>query len=477
MGTKLGTIVVADDEPLQRETLIGVLRGAGHTVLAAANGGEAIAHVERAPVDLVITDFRMPDISGHEVLERVHAIQPGVAVVIVTAYGTIANAVEAMKAGAADYLMKPVDLDELELVVARILDRLELIRENRALRQRIEEVRGVVRLLGRSPALQAVLAKASRAAETDATVLILGESGTGKELLARSIHDLSRRADGPFIAVNCAALPETLLESELFGHERGAFTGAQARHIGRVERAGGGTLFLDEIGDVSAAVQVKLLRFLQEREFTRVGGEEALRVDVRVISATHRNLEERLAADDFREDLFYRLNVVGLTLPPLRERREDIPELVEHFLVRFAKRYDRPVSGLTREALDALVKHPFPGNVRELENIIEQAVVLVKGATVTLADLPAHVTGARAKAAASGPLTPDEVAGDLPAIIDQIERRVILATLARYEGNQSQAARHLGLTESGLRYKLGRWRRENPATDLFSPGREDQFSE
>jgi two-component system NtrC family response regulator len=456
---RVGTIIVADDEERQREALTRALRAAGHTVVPAAGGEDAIAALARQPVDMVITDLRMPDLSGLEVLRRVRKIQPEVAIVILTAYGTVAGAVDAMKAGATDYVTKPVDLEALELTVNRVLERRDLVRENRVLRERLEARTGGSRLLGRSEALQEVLARAARAAETDATVLVLGESGTGKELLARSIHELSRRCDGAFVAINCAALPETLLESEMFGHERGAFTGAASRHRGRIERAAGGTLFLDEIGDVPPAVQVKLLRFLQEREFSRLGSEETLRADVRVVAATHQDLAGLIAAGRFREDLFYRLNVVSLTLPPLRDRRGDIPELVEHFLSRFAKRYDRDARSVSHEAMDALIKYPYPGNVRELENVVEQAVVLARGPLLTLADLPPAVRRDDSPRP-GGSLAPEAVHGDLPALLEEIERRLVLDTLARHDGNQSSAARQLGLTEGGLRYKLKKWEGE-----------------
>lgn len=453
---RTGTILVVDDEQIQVETLARALRKTGHEVRTAMRGEDAVAVVKDEAVDIVISDLRMPDISGLEVLKQIKQIQPEVAVIMATAFGTVSGAVEAMKEGAADYLTKPVDLDELDLIVARVLERRDLVRENRLLRQRIEESKAGFQLIGHSPSLQEVLSRASRASETDATVLVCGESGTGKELLARSIHALSRRGDGPFAAINCAALPETLLESELFGHEKGAFTGAGSRHVGRVERAAGGTLFLDEIGDVSPAVQVKLLRFLQEREFTRVGGEAAHRADVRIISATHRNLAERIKTGEFREDLYYRLNVVSLTIPTLRERRDDIPELVEHFLSRFAKRYERPISALSREAMDALIKYSFPGNVRELENVIEQAVVLARGDTITLEDLPSRVRES-AHTTDGHLITTELVSGNLPQLLEDVERRIVLESLSRHDGNQSAAARHLGLTESGLRYKLKRW--------------------
>jgi DNA-binding NtrC family response regulator len=449
-----GTIVVADDELRQREALARMLRESGHRVIVAARGAEAVEAVRQNPVDLVITDLRMPDLDGQHVLQQVRTLQPEVAVIIVTAYGTVAGAVEAMRAGAVDFLTKPIDLDHLELVVARVLERRDLLRENERLRRRLEASTDGFRLIGRSAALAETLARAARAAPTDATVLIHGESGTGKELLARSIHTLSPRAEAPWVAINCAALPETLLESELFGHERGAFTGAVSRRRGRVELAEGGTLFLDEIGDLPAAVQVKLLRFLQEREFCRLGGEETLRADVRVISATHRDLEASMREGSFREDLYYRLNVVRLDLPPLRERREDIPELVEHFVARYAKRHDRPVPAISREAMDALLKYGYPGNVRELENVIEQAIVLSSEGALTVDDLP---VGVRSRGVGDEPWTTRPVEGDLPGLLDEIERRIVLETLTRHHGNQAAAARALGVTEGGLRYKLKKW--------------------
>ena len=458
---KSSTILVVDDEPVQVDALARTLRKSGYDVHTANRGADALQIVESRQIDLVLSDLRMPDVTGMELLEQVKRIQPDVDVVLLTAYGTVDGAVQAMKLGASDFLSKPIDLDQLELVVSRILERRELVRENRVLRERLEESKVGFRMIGQSKALEEVLSRAARAAETDATVLVQGESGTGKELLARSIHASSRRGDGPFSAINCAAVPETLLESELFGHEKGAFTGASSRHIGRVERAAGGTLFLDEIGDVTPAVQVKLLRFLQEREFSRVGGEETMRADVRVIAATHRDLVERTQTGEFREDLYYRLNVVSLEIPPLRDRREDVPALVEHFLEKFAKRYERDVTTLTREAMDALVKYGFPGNVRELENVIEQAVVLARGSILTLADLPPRISGQ----SGGGPLDAlgdfslnlTLVDGNLPELLEDLERRVVLECLSRHEGNQSACARHLGLTESGLRYKLRKW--------------------
>ncbi|MBU0741890.1 sigma-54 dependent transcriptional regulator [bacterium] len=452
----MGVILVVDDEAGQRETLAGVLRDRGHTVLEAADGAAALALLRRESIDLLLTDMRMPGLSGHELLIECRELKPDVPVVVMTAYGTVDVAVAAMKSGAADFLTKPIDLDQLEIVVDRALATRELVRENRALRRRLEESIGGFRLLGGSEALRDVLLRAGRTAETDATALILGESGTGKELLARSIHDLGKRSAGPFVAVNCSALPETLLESELFGHVRGAFTGADRDRIGRVEAARGGTLFLDEIGDLSPAVQVKLLRFLQDQEYTPVGDVRPRRGDVRVLAATNRDLPAAIADGSFREDLFYRLNVVNLVLPPLRERREDIPELAAHFLEVYARRYDRRARTFSREAMDCIMSHPFKGNVRELENAIEQTVVLTRGEVIHRNDLPAALCGPDR----ADHELPDAsmVRGDLNDFLVGIERKIVTETLARFHGNQSDTARHLGLTESGLRYKLKKWR-------------------
>ena len=332
-------------------------------------------------VDLVLTDLRMPGKTGVELLDAVRGVNPEIPVVVMTAYGTVASAVDAMKRGAADYLGKPVDLDELEVLVTRTLERRALVSENRALREQVESRYRLAGLETGNARMQEAINMAARAAASRATILIHGESGTGKELLARAIHYASPRRRGPLVAVNVAALPETLLESELFGHERGAFTGADREHRGRFELADGGTLFLDEIGDLPRGTQVKLLRVLQEQSFERLGGTQPIKVDVRIIAATHRDLEAMARAGDFREDLFFRLNVVAITLPPLRERREDIPLLVDHFLRRFAD--EGKARSVSREAMDLLLKHDYPGNVRELENLVHRAVVLARGDVIT----------------------------------------------------------------------------------------------
>jgi DNA-binding NtrC family response regulator len=453
-----GTILVVDDEKNQRQTLAGILGKWGHQVHQAATAEEALGMLDGQPVDLILTDLRMPGMSGVELLEKAVLLRPDVAVIVMTAFGTIEGAVEAMRKGAKNFLTKPIDLDQLEVYVQQTLGMRRLEKENRNLRRRLEETTAGFRLIGNSPALAGVLARAGRAAETDATVLIQGESGTGKELLARSIHDLSHRSDGPFVAVNCAALPESLLESELFGHTRGSFTGADKDRLGRVQTAAGGTLFLDEIGDIPPSMQVKLLRFLQDHEFTPVGSDKNWRADVRVITATHRDLPARIEQELFREDLYFRLNVVNLELPPLRDRREDIPQLAAHFLERYAKRYDRPARTFSSEAMACLMSHEFRGNVRELENIIEQTVVMAPGDMIHLQDLPPTM---KCSASPSDPAIASltgNVNGDLPGLLEALEKRIVLDTLAEYSGNQSNTARHLGLTESGLRYKLNKWK-------------------
>ncbi len=450
-------ILVVDDEATQRQTVGSILEGWGHEVLEAATGDQALDLVRSHAVDLVLTDMRMPGMSGLDLLRQCRQMRPDIAVVLMTAFGNIETAVEAMRDGATDFLTKPIDLDQLEIVVGRALEMRRLIRENMLLRQKLQDSDAKFRLIGSSLAMAEVLNRAARVAETDATVLIAGESGTGKELLAHSLHDLSPRAMEKFVAVNCAALPETLLESELFGHVKGAFTGADKDRPGRVAAAEGGTLFLDEIGDISPLVQVKLLRFLQEREFSPVGSDLTIKADVRVVAATHRNLEEMVVEGSFREDLFYRLRVVSLLLPPLRDRRDDIPELAEFFLNRFAKRYQRPVRKFSAEAMACLMSLDYRGNIRELENAVEQAVVMARDVVIRAEDLPCKKV-ATAEGEFCLPTTGmDAVNGDLPGMLEALERRIIMETLAVFSGNKSSAARHLGLTESGLRYKLGKW--------------------
>jgi len=443
-------IVVVDDEPAQRELIGGFLAKQGHEVFPAASGAEALAHVKDRQVDLVLSDCRMPGMSGPELLLGIKAVNPEVPLILMTAYGTVETAVQAMKDGAADYLTKPLDLEELLLRLARVAEQSRLRSEVRDLQARLVERHRLEGIIGESGRMQEVLALAKRVAPSNATVLIRGESGTGKELIARAIHFNSPRAGGPLVNLNCAALPEQLLESELFGHEKGAFTGAVAQRKGRFEQADGGSIFLDEIGDLSPALQVKLLRVLQERQFERVGGNRTLTVDVRVLAATHRDLERAMREGTFRDDLYYRLNVVTIQIPPLRERREDISLLLDHFLRKFAAKNRRDVTGLTAAARDALLKYDYPGNVRELENIVERAILLCRGRVIDLEDLPATVR--------PGQRSADEpLPKDLPGVLADIERQAIESALERSGGVQTQAAAALGISERVLRYKMKKY--------------------
>ncbi len=442
-------ILVVDDESAQRELIGGFLKKQGHEVLTAASGAEALARLREARVDLVLSDYKMPGMSGLDLLRGVKAVNPEIPFILVTAYGTVETAVQAMKEGAADYLTKPLDLDELLLRMGRVSQQVRLQTAVRDLQAHLVERHRLEGIIGESGRMQEVLALVKRVAPSDATVLIRGESGTGKELIARAIHFNSSRSAGPLVTLNCAALPEQLLESELFGHERGAFTGAVAQRKGRFELADGGSIFLDEIGDLSPALQAKLLRVLQERRFERLGGTHTLTVNVRILAATHRDLEQALKDGAFRDDLYYRLNVVTIQIPPLRERREDIPPLLDHFLGKFAAKNRREVSGLTAAARDALLRYDYPGNVRELENLVERAVLLCRGGVIDLEDLPVAARPGERSAAAA----PEEPRS-LPDLVDSIERQAIRAALLRHDGVQTRAAQELGISERVLRYKM-----------------------
>lgn len=447
-------ILIVEDERAQRKMLRDFLAKEGHMVSVAENGDEAVSIVRGKSVDLVVMDFKMPGRNGLDVLKELKKINPELDVVMVTAYGTIETAVEAMKAGAIDYITKPIELDELLLIIERASQRRVLIRENETLRRLIQD-RGITQeqIVCKSAKMDELINLAGRIANSKASVLIEGESGTGKELFARLIHTLSPRAKKVLITVNCGALTESIIESELFGHERGSFTGAYQQRIGRLEQADGGTLFMDEVGELSPPQQVKLLRFLQEGEFQRVGGSQVLRADVRLISATNRELDNEVRKGNFREDLFFRLNVITLKVPPLRERREDIPALIEHFVKAFSAENHKKIEGITREAKDLLLKYDYPGNVRELENIIERAVVISRGSAISTEDLPFQGNKRDRQ-------TSSEVAGELSLKkrLDILELRLVKEALDAAGGNQTQAASILGLSERMLRYKLKKYR-------------------
>jgi two-component system NtrC family response regulator/two-component system response regulator HydG len=442
-------LVVIDDERNAADALGALLHDDGYEVAVGYDAETALRLLETQEPDLVLTDLRLPGLDGLELLGRIRQMHPSTMVIVMTAYGTVKNAVKAMKLGAEDYLSKPVDVEELELVVSRALEKKSLLAEANVLRQRLEQKYRFDNLVGESPPMLEVLKSVRQIAPSNASVLLLGESGTGKELFAQAIHENSPRKRRPFVKVACAALPETLLESELFGHEKGSFTGAIAARAGRFELADGGTLFLDEIGDITPTVQVKLLRFLEEHEFERVGGNKTLKVDVRMVAATHRDLEARIREGLFREDLFYRLNVIELHIPPLRDRRSDIPILAHHFLKRFAEANQKEIRGFSDEALGLLARHSWPGNVRELENAIERAVVLASEPLLGPAHFPTLV------ARAAEPVVPATGGVRIPgSSLAEIEREAIQRTLESVSGSTSRAARVLGISPRKIQYKL-----------------------
>jgi two-component system nitrogen regulation response regulator GlnG len=460
------TILVIDDEPLILESFRHVFAGEGGTLVAARSAAEGLRQFEEERPDAVFLDVRLPDLSGLELFRRLHALDARVPVVLMTGHGTAATAIEAMRLGAYEYLLKPVGADQLTELGARAVEVSRLRRVPAKVADAEHEDDASDLLVGRCPAMQEVYKAIGRVAPQDVTVLILGESGTGKELAARAIYHYSKRAEKPFLAINCAAIPETLLESELFGHEKGAFTGADRRRIGKFEQCNGGTLLLDEVGDMAPLTQAKLLRVLQEGQFEPLGGNQGVRTDVRVIAATNRNLPEMAAAGKFRGDLFYRLNVCAIYLPPLRERGEDIALLADHFLRRFAREMGKDVEGITPEALELLRRHPWPGNVRELENTIRQALLRATGNVLCAGSLPAAlragVIGAELPGARDFPdLAPyihgrirEGAAGLYAEVVTHAERQLLAEVLSHTGGNLSQAARLLGITRVTLRAKL-----------------------
>ena len=447
-------ILVIDDEAAQRDVLTGYLKKKGYQIFAASSGKEGIEITKNEPVDIILSDFKMPDLNGIEVLEQVKKMNPEISFVIVTAYGTVENAVKAMRLGAFDYISKPVDLDELDLMIERIIEHKNLKSENQLLKTQLQEKYKISSIVSQSQKMEEVINVAARVADSKATVLITGENGTGKEVLAKAIHYMSSRKEKPFIAVNVPALTETLLESELFGHDKGAFTGADKMKKGRFEIANGGTLFLDEVGDIPQSIQVKLLRVLQEHQFERVGGTEKIEVDVRIIAATNKELEQKIKDGTFREDLYYRLNVVSIKIPPLRERKEDVLPMIESFIEKYCKENNKEKLEVSKEVVDTLMKYNYPGNVRELENIIERAVVLTRAHSkvITLNDIPMNIKGFKEEKSI-GSL--DE--GTLTEQVEALEKQLIFDALQQSGGNQTKAGKLLGLTERNLRYKLKKY--------------------
>src|SRR5512143_1082840 len=446
-------ILIMDDEAQERRRLEQYLGGKGYDVLAVGSVQDAVQAIKRERYDVFLTDCNIPGVDALRTSDEARKINPDMAVIIMTAFGTIETAVRAIKAGAYDYLAKPVDPEQLIVLIERISERRDLIRENRELKEHLREKYKFDEIVSISHAMEEVLNMAGRVAASHATVLLRGESGTGKELVAKAVHYNSPRAGFSLVKVNCAALPETLLESELFGHEKGAFTGAAAKRIGRFEAADKGTLFLDEIGELAPAMQVKLLRVLQEREFERLGGNQTIKTDVRVITATNRDIEKAVKEGKFREDLYYRLNVVSLVIPPLRERKEDIPALLDHFIKKYGEENKKQIVGVAAEARDLLMRYSYPGNVRELENVIERAIVLTKKGIITTADLPIHVrTGTSV-----GELPAQALKGSLNKTLDTIERGLIIEALKESGGIQTRAAEKLGISERVLRYKLNKY--------------------
>ena len=452
------TILVVDDDNAHRTMLKTLISGWGYKVEEADDGATAIGKVEKRAFDLILMDVRMMNVSGLEAQDRIRSINPAIPVIIMTAYSSVDTAVKALKQGAHDYLTKPLDFDKLKVMLARTVEHSQLKEENRQLKEQLGEKFDRQNIIGGSQAMVQLLETVAQVAPTEATVLISGDSGTGKELVAGAIHFNSNRRQGPFVKLNCAAITETLLESELFGHEKGAFTGAERRKEGRIHQADGGSLFLDEVSEMPLTMQVKLLRVLQERELTRVGGEEVIRIDIRLIAATNKNLPDLIAEERFREDLYYRLNVVGLQIPSLMQRREDIPLLANHFLERFANQNRKAVKGFTPHAMDLLIRYRWPGNVRELMNAVERAVVLTRSDVLGVQDFPLISDNTNDRSGPGpGGMAPES---DENMPLAQVERAAILRTLEATGGNKSAAARRLGITRKTLHKKLKTYGRE-----------------
>src|SRR6266850_609955 len=443
------TLLVADDDPGLRESLERTLTREGYRVLLASDGRAALERVQGGGIDLIVTDLKMPGLTGLELLRAAKAIAPDLDVILLTAFGTVEEAVKAMKDGAYDFLTKPFRREQLLKLIDKALERRQLIEKNKALQQRLDDLLGQGTMIGASPAFRRMMTLVEQVADSSATVLILGESGAGKEGVARAIHQRSARKNGPFVAVNCASLPETLLESELFGYEKGAFTGAAGRKEGRFELANGGTLFLDEVADLSLVTQPKILRMLQRAAFERLGGTRSQQVDVRIVAATNQELAEMVKEKRFREDLYYRLNVITVRVPPLRERHEDIRVLAQHYLRVYSAKNGRKLEGFSGEAIERLESYAWPGNVRELENLIERTVLLARKDRIDAEDLPEEVAGVKRPPR-------DAILELVGSPLDEIERRLLDETLRITGGNKTQAAKLLGIDVRTVARKLER---------------------
>jgi two-component system response regulator HydG len=454
MNPEKATVLVVDDDAGHLSVVKTVIKSWGYDVEGADDGTKAVEKAKERPFDLIVMDVRMAEMSGIEALKIIKEYNPAIPILIMTAYSSVESAVEALKEGAYDYLTKPLDFDVLKLTLERALDHTSLRVENLELKKKLRSSHDLTNIIGKSQPMKELIEMVAMVAPSEATALITGESGTGKELIARSIHYNSGRREGPLVTVNCAALTETLLESELFGHEKGAFTGADRRREGRFMQAKKGTIFLDEIGEMSSVMQAKLLRVIQDREIQRVGSDFTLKVDVRILAATNRELQEDVSAGKFREDLYYRLNVVTLRVPPLRERVEDIPLLAQHFLEKYARKNKKRVKGFTPLAMDMFLKYDWPGNVRELENAVERAVILWPGDYITEKELPLSITKAypHAEEIEAPPTVSKE-----PQSLEEAEKEAVLTALKAAGGNKSETARVLGITRKALHKKLQKY--------------------
>jgi DNA-binding NtrC family response regulator len=452
-----GSILIVDDEKGQRDILSVILKKEGYDVADVPGVREALAQLDKREFDLIMTDLKMQGQSGLDLLEKVLAEDPQQCIILMTAHGTVDSAVEAMKKGAFDYLEKPLERDNLIMTLRRAFERIGLVRENRVLQKRVEAIQTIPNMLGDHPKMSEVFRVVAKIAATTSTVLIVGESGTGKELVARAIHDGSQRRAKPFMAINCAAIPDTLIESELFGHEKGSFTGANAREIGIFEAADGGTVFLDEIGEMNVAMQAKLLRAIQEKEIRRVGGKVNVPLDVRIVSATNKELEQEIKRGGFREDLFYRLNVIRINLPPLRERGNDVKTLAEFFVKKYSQASGIPVDGISRPALKMLMNYTWPGNVRQLESVIERSVLMAESNYIEPGDLPVEITATSIQAGGIPfDLPPEGIA------IEELEKGLIIKAMERADWVIGKAAPLLGMSYKTLQYRLEKFGIERP---------------